>query len=103
MLKIKRNDTVKVISGKDKGKQGKVLKVFPKANRVIVERINLVTKHMRRRREDQQSGKVSVEAPIEISNLKLLCKNCNRPARVGFSSLKDGSKSRICKSCNEVI
>ena len=103
MLKIKRNDTVKVISGKDKGKQGKVLKVFYGSNRAIVERINLVKKHLRRRREDQQSGIVSLESPIALSNLMIVCKHCNKPARVGFTKLKDGTKSRLCKNCKEII
>ena len=103
MLKIKRNDTVKVISGKDKGKQGKVLRVFHGSNRAIVERINLVKKHLRRRREDQQTGIVSLEAPINISSLMIICKHCNKPARVGFTRLKDGTKSRLCKKCKEII
>ena len=103
MLKIRRDDIVFVTSGKDKGKQGKVLKVFLKPNRAIVERINLVKKHLRRRREDQQSGIVSVEAPIHISNLMLLCRHCNRAVRVGFMMLKDGTKTRYCKNCKEII
>ena len=98
MFKIKRNDIVKVISGKDKGKQGKVLKVFRSSNRAIVERINLVKKHLRRRREDQQSGIVAVESPIQVANLMVVCKHCNKPARIGFTILKDGTKSRLCKS-----
>jgi large subunit ribosomal protein L24 len=103
MFKIKRNDIVKVISGKDNGKQGKVLRVFRSSNRAIVERINLVKKHLRRRREDQQSGIVAVESPIQVSNLMVICKHCNKPARIGFTILKDGTKSRLCKKCKEII
>jgi large subunit ribosomal protein L24 len=103
MSKIRKDDSVVVITGKDKAKQGKVLKVLPLLNRAIVEGINLTKKHMRRRREDQQAGIVQVEAPIHISNLMLLCKNCNRPTRVGFSILKDGSRSRICKKCKAAL
>lgn len=103
MIKIKRNDTVKVISGKDRGKQGKVLRVFQGSERAIVERINLVKKHLRRRREDQQSGIVSLEAPIALSSLMMLCKHCNKPTRVGFTKLKDGKKVRLCKKCKEII
>jgi large subunit ribosomal protein L24 len=103
MFKIKRNDIVKVVSGKDKGKQGKVLRVFRSSNRAIVERINLVKKHLRRRREDQQSGIVAVESPIQVSNLMVICKHCNKPARIGFTILKDGTKSRLCKKCKEIV
>ena len=103
MFKIRRNDIVKVVCGKDKGKQGKVLKVFRNSNRAIVERINLVKKHMRRRREDQQSGIVAVESPIQVANLMVVCKHCNKPARIGFTVLKDGTKSRLCKKCKEII
>jgi large subunit ribosomal protein L24 len=100
MFKIKKNDMVLVISGKDKGKQGKVLEVFPKEKRAIVEKINLVKKAMRPRSQEQRGGIVSVEAPIYLSKLMLICKSCNRPTRVGFKILEDGTKTRICKKCN---
>jgi large subunit ribosomal protein L24 len=103
MLKIKKGDLVEVIKGKDNGKKGKVLVVLPKEMRAIVEGINLVKKHMRRRREDEQGGIVSIEAPISISNLALFCKSCNRGVRVGFSILKDASKVRFCKVCKQAI
>jgi large subunit ribosomal protein L24 len=103
MFKIKKGDLVYVLSGKDKGKQGKVLKVFPKENRAIVERINLVKKAMRRRSQEEPGGIVTVEAPIYISKLMLVCKNCNRPTRVGFKILDDGTKTRICKKCKNPI
>lgn len=103
MLKIRKGDLVEVIKGKDNGKKGKVLVVRPKEMRAIVEGINLVKKHMRRRREDEQSGIVSIEAPISISNLALFCKSCNRGVRAGFSILKDATKVRVCKVCKEAI
>jgi len=103
MFKIKKNDTVLVISGKDKGKQGKVLKVFPKQRRAIVEKINLVKKAMRARSPEQPGGIISIEAPIYLSKLMLICKNCNRPTRVGFKILADGTKTRVCKKCNTPI
>lgn len=103
MLKIRRDDIVYVICGKDRGKQGKVLKVFPRLNLAIVEGINLVKKHLRRRREDQQAGIVNIEAPLNITNLMLICKHCNRPVRFGITVLKDGTKSRFCKKCKETI
>lgn len=103
MYKIRKGDTVGVIKGKDVGKKGKVLSVNPQEGRAIVGGINLIKKHRRQTRQDQQGGIVSIEAPINLANLMLICKNCNRPARIGFKVLTDGTKSRFCKSCNEVI
>lgn len=103
MLKIKKGDTVCVITGKDKKKTGKVMKVFPCGSKAIVERINVVKKHARRRSEEQTGGIIQMEKPIHISNLMVLCKSCNKPTRVGITILKDGSKSRFCKRCQEVL
>ncbi|MCX5702376.1 MAG: 50S ribosomal protein L24 [Candidatus Omnitrophica bacterium] len=103
MYKIKKGDTVQAIKGKDKGKKGKVLKVLFKEQRVIVEGINLVKKHKRKTQQDQQGGIVSIEAPIKSSNLMIFCKHCNRPVRVGFTVLKDGTKSRLCRACKEAL
>jgi len=103
MFKIKKGDIVEVAKGKDRGKKGKVLRVFLSNSRVIVEGINMVKKHKRRTREDDKGGIVPIEAPISLANLKLFCKNCNRGRRVGFSILKDGTKTRICKDCKEAI
>lgn len=103
MYKIKRDDIVQVIKGRDRGKKGKVLEILPDEKRALVEGINLVKKHKRRTQEAQQGGIVSIESPIAVSNLMLLCKHCNRPTRVGFMILKDGTKSRFCKACKEVI
>lgn len=103
MLKIRKDDTVQVIKGRDRGKKGKILQVYFKENRCLVEGINLVKKHKRQTRQDQQGGIVSIESPISISNLMFFCKHCNHPARVGFSTAKDGTKSRVCKSCKETI
>lgn len=103
MARIKRDDMVMVLAGKDKGKTGKVLMVFPKNNRAIVEGINFIKKHTKRQREEQQGGIIQRESPIHISNIGLFCKGCNKPTKVGFSLLKDGTKSRYCKMCNEVF
>lgn len=100
-MKIRKGDTVQIITGKDRGKKGKVLAMLPEGERVLVEGLNLVKKHKRQTRQDQQGGIVSIEAPINISNLMVFCRHCNRPVRVGFTVLKDGSKSRFCKSCKE--
>ena len=82
MSKIKKNDTVMVMAGKDKGKSGKVLKLFPKTNKAIVEHINFVKRHTRRRSQEDQGGIIEREAPIAYSNLMVLCKGCSRPTRL---------------------
>ena len=103
MLSIKKNDQVIVVAGKDKGKTGKVLRVFPKDQRVIVENINMVKKAKRRTQQDQQGGFVEIEVPIHISNVMLMDKKTNKPTRFGVSILKDGSRVRISKKSGEVI
>lgn len=103
MRKIKQGDTVVVLKGKDKGKKGKILKVLLQGERAIVEGLNMLKKHKRKTQQDQQGGIVSIEAPINISNLMLFCKNCSRGSRAGFILLKDGVKSRVCKRCKEPI
>jgi large subunit ribosomal protein L24 len=103
MQKIKRGDTVQVIKGDDRGKKGKILRIFSVEGRAIVEGINLVKKHKRKTQQDQQGGIVSVETPISISNLMIFCKHCGHPVRAGFIALKDGTKSRICRVCKEEI
>ena len=103
MFKIRRNDIVQVVVGKDRGKKGKVLRLSPVDNRVIIEGINLIKKHKRRTQQDQQTGITQIPSPVDLSNLMLICKNCNKPTRAGFTILKDGTKSRICKRCKEPI
>ncbi len=103
MDKIKKNDVVMVLAGKDKGKTGKVLVVLRQKNRAIVESINFIKKAMRRTREDQKGGVIQKESSIQLSNLAIYCKGCNKPTKIGFNLLKDGSKSRYCKKCNEVF
>jgi large subunit ribosomal protein L24 len=100
---VKRNDLVMVINGKDKGKTGKVLSVFPQTGRAIVEGINLMKKHTRRTREDQQGGIIQKEASLSISNLMLYCNRCHKATRTSVNILKDGSKNRVCRLCREVI
>ncbi len=103
MSKIRKGDIVQVIKGKDRDKKGKVLEIFSTDKKALVEGINLVKKHKRQTRQDQQAGIVSIEAPISISNLMLLCKSCNSPVRVEFKLLADGTKQRVCKACKGVI
>lgn len=102
-FKIKKDDTVLVIAGRDRGKIGKVKKVFPRRMRALVEEVNIVKRHMRARGPERPSGIVEMEAPVHISNLMLICPNCGQPTRVGFRFLEDGKKVRYCKKCNEVI
>jgi len=102
-MKIRKNDTVLVIAGKDRGKKGKVRFAYPKKNRIIVEGINFIKKHSRARGQVRQAGIIDLEAPLDVSNVMLLCGKCNRPTRVGFTSLEDGRKVRICRKCKEVI
>ena len=102
-MKIRKNDTVLVIAGKDKGKKGKVRFAYPKDERLIVEGINFIKKHSRAKGAARQAGIIEMEAPIHVSSVMLLCSRCNHPARVGFRFLEDGRKVRICDSCHEVI
>jgi len=102
-LRIKRGDKVVILAGKDKGKTGKVLKVFPKEMRAIVEGVNLVKKHIRRRGENEPGGIKEIPAPLHISNLALFCSNCNRGVRFGIRILEDKSKIRVCKRCQQPI
>ena len=102
-MKIRKNDTVLVITGKDKGKRGKVRFAYPKDDRVLVEGINFTKRHARATGQARQAGIIEREAPIHVSNAMLLCSKCNHPTRVGFRFLEDGRKVRICRSCREVI
>jgi len=102
-MNIRKNDTVLVIAGKDRGKKGKVRFAYPKEGRVMVEGINFIKRHSRARGVARQAGIIEREAPIPVSNVMLLCSKCNHPARVGFRFLADGKKVRFCRSCGEVI
>lgn len=102
-MNIVKNDMVKVIAGNHKGKVGRVLKVFPRSRRVVVEKVNLVKKHTRPRSTTEQGGILEKEAPIHISNVMLICPKCSRPSRTGVGHLSDGTKVRVCKSCREMI
>jgi len=101
---IKKNDQVQVLTGKDRGKTGKVLKVVPAKNRAIVEGLNFVQKHTRPNpQKNIKGGILPKEASIHLSNLMMVCKRCNKRARVGISVLQDGHKGRVCKKCNELM
>lgn len=100
---LKANDQVEVIAGKDKGRVGKVLKVFPAENKATVERINMIKRHTKPREMNQQGQIVEREAPIHVSNLQLICPECTQTGRIGKKILDDGSKVRYCKKCGESI
>ena len=100
---IKKDDKVKVVAGKDKGKIGKVLKVNRKKNRLLIENINMVKRHARPTAKNKQGGIIEGEAPIQWSNVMLMCSKCMSPTRVKMQRLEDGKKVRACSKCNEII
>jgi len=102
-VRIKKGDTVKVLTGKDVGKKGKVLSVLPKDSRVFVEGINMATKHAKPRSRTQQGGLMHQEAPIDSSNVMLICNKCKSPTKVSKRIMEDGQKARFCKKCDEII
>ena len=102
-MKIHKDDTVLVISGKDKGKKGKVRFVYPRRNRVLIEGVNMIKTHSRARQQVKQAGLIEREASIALSNVMLICTRCNKPARIGYKILDEGRKVRICRSCKEAI
>lgn len=102
-MKIRKNDTVLVIAGKDRGKKGKVRQALPKKEMVVVEGVNMVKRHSRARGVARQAGIIELEAPLHVSKVMLVCGKCNKPTRVGYRFLADGRKARICRVCYEVI
>lgn len=102
-LKLRKNDNVMVIAGKERGTTGKILKVLSEKDRAIIERLNLVKRHTKPRGPQQPGGILEKEASIHISNLMLMCDRCNAPIRFGHKVLGDGKKVRICRRCGETI
>lgn len=104
IMNLKKNDQVMVLSGKYASKTGKILKVFPEKQRVIVERVNLIKRHTKANpRKGVKAGVVEKEIPIHISNVMIMCPECKIPVRIGKKVLEDGSKVRVCKKCQGVI
>ena len=101
-MKIKKGDQVLIISGKDRGKKGKILAVFPKELRVLVEGINIRKKHVKPKRSGEKGQTVETPTPLAVSNVKLVCPKCSKPARVGYKMTGD-KKYRICKKCDQEI
>ena len=102
-MNVKKNDTVVVLSGKDKGKQGKVLSTMPKSGKVIVEGINMASVHTRPRKAGDQGGIIRREIPLYACKVMRVCPKCGKPTRPAYKIAADGSKSRVCKKCGETI
>jgi large subunit ribosomal protein L24 len=115
-MKIKKGDNVLIIAGKDKGRTGKIMKALPKELKILVEGINLKKKHVRPKKEGEKGQVVEIPAPLDISNVKIICKNCGKATRIGYktvpteSRILDGKaigkkdvKNRICKKCKQII
>jgi large subunit ribosomal protein L24 len=102
-VQIRKNDSVMVIAGKERGKTGKVLRVVPEKGALIIERINLVKRHSKPRGPQQPGGIVEKEASIHASNIMIMCDKCNAPVRIGHKQLGDGKKIRICRRCGEAL
>lgn len=102
-LHVKKDDMVMVIAGKEKGKSGKVVRVFSETGKVVVEGINMIKRHTRPNRLHSEGGIIEKEAALSGSNVLLLCSACSKPVRTGKRVLEDGSKVRFCKKCNEIV
>ncbi|MBI5212947.1 MAG: 50S ribosomal protein L24 [Nitrospirae bacterium] len=102
-LRIKKGDTAVVLSGRNKGKSGRVLSVLPSKGKVIIQGLNVVKKHMKPSKKYTQGGIIEKEAPIHVSNVMLVCPKCSKPTRIAAAVIDDGKKLRTCKKCKEVI
>ena len=102
-VQVRKNDSVMVITGKERGKTGKVLRVLPEKDALIIERINLVKRHSKPRGPQQPGGIVEKEASIRASNIMIMCDKCNAPVRIGHKQLGDGKKIRVCRHCGEAL
>ena len=102
-MRIKKNDQVRVISGKSKGKEGKILRRLTKKDMVVVEGVNMVSRHVKPSQKNPQSGIIQQEAPIYASKVMLVCPQCGAATRVGSSFLESGKKVRVCRKCNEIM
>lgn len=102
-MEIRKSDSVMVIAGKERGKTGKVLRVLPGKNAVIIERISIVKRHTKPRGPQQAGGIIEKEAAIDVSNVMMMCDKCNAPVRIGHKELADGKKIRICRRCDESL
>ena len=102
-LRIRKGDMVKIIAGKDKGKSGKVLEVNRGTGRILIEKLNIMKRHMKPSQKNRQGGVIEREGPIQVSNVKVVCENCGLPSRVGMRHLEGGDKMRYCKKCGDIM
>jgi large subunit ribosomal protein L24 len=102
-LRVKRDDTVQILAGRERGKRGKVREVHVKDDRVIVAEVNIAKRHMKPGRNARQAGIIDVEQPLHISNVGIVCAKCDRPVRIGARQLEDGRRVRVCKRCGEQL
>lgn len=102
-MHVKKGDTVKVLAGRDKGKEGEIIQAMPKENRVIVEKVNLVKRHQKPTPDFPEGGIITKEAPIHASNVMLICKSCKKPTRIAHKFLESGKKARACKHCGATL
>ena len=102
-LKVKKDDMVEVITGKDKGRRGKILSVIPEVGYVYVEKLNIVKKHQKPNQQTRQGGIVEKENKIKVDNIQVVCSKCDKAVRVGKKQLEDGTKVRVCRKCGEVL
>jgi large subunit ribosomal protein L24 len=102
-LKIRKGDRVRVLTGKDRGKEGEVMRAIPRTGKVIVEGVNVAKKHQRPTQASQQGGIIDKDMPVPVSNVALVCPSCHRPTRVGYKVDASGGKARVCKKCGGEI
>jgi len=102
-MQIKKNDNVLVIAGKEKGKKGRVIAVYPSTNRLLVEKLNMIKRHTRPNQQLRQGGIVEKESPIAVPNVQLICSKCDKPTVVSRKDQGDGSRARVCKNCGEIL
>lgn len=102
-MHVHREDTVLVLTGKDKGKKGRVIRLFPKSDKALVEKVNMVKRHTRPNQQLPQGGIMEKEAPVHVSNLQVVCTKCGKATRVAHKTLSSGQKTRVCKKCGEIL
>jgi large subunit ribosomal protein L24 len=101
-MKIKKNDQILIISGKDKGKKSKVIEVFPKTGKIVAEGVNIKKKRVKPKKSGEKGQTIEIPAPFDVSNIKIICKNCSKAVRVGYK-IEEGKKYRICKKCGGTL
>lgn|SRR5512147_1681321 len=102
-MQIRKNDTVMVVAGKEKGKKGRVIAVYPGSNRLLIEKLNMIKRHTRPNQQMRQGGIVEKESPISASNVRLICSKCDKPTTVSRQAQGDGPRVRVCKACSATI